>query len=538
MVRRLNIDGDGQGDLGGHGGEQRAVLVYQLDSYRHWQTELGRDDLVHGQFGENLTVDGLPDDEVCIGDRYRIGDAVFEVTQPRVTCYRVGIRLGEPRMAALLVAHGRPGFYMRVLTEGLVEAGDEIVKLTSGPGADDRRRGGRAAVRVVASPRSAGARPHQPGAEPGLAGVVPGRARGADSGATASGNVGSHRCGAIPPPAWTGFRPLVVTAIEAESRTVTSFRLGSVDGSPVPAALPGQFLTLRLHPAASDAALIRTYSLSGPPGAADYRISVKREPLGAGSRYLHDELRVGQTIEVAAPRGTFTLRHDDNPIVLASAGVGATPMLAMLHALATQRSPRPVWWLHSARNRAEHAFADEARALLAELPHARAEMFYSAPDDADRLDDDTVRGRLSEDAFRALALPADAEVYLCGPAGFMTQLTAALVELGIDPQRIHSEPFGAHEAITPGVVGQSIAAPHAPPGPPGDWTVGVVRSQQDHRQLGRGATPACWSSPKRAACPSSGRVAPGCATPARRRCCPGRWRTRPSPSVRRARATC
>ena len=133
MVRRLNIDGDGQGDLGGHGGEQRAVLVYQLDSYRHWQAELGRDDFVHGQFGENFTVDGLPDDEVCIGDRYRIGDAVFEVTQPRVTCYRVGIRMGEPRMAALLVAHGRPGFYMRVITEGLVEAGDEIVKVASGP---------------------------------------------------------------------------------------------------------------------------------------------------------------------------------------------------------------------------------------------------------------------------------------------------------------------------------------------------------------------------------------------------------------------
>jgi len=110
MVRRLNVDGDGQGDLAGHGGEQRAVLVYQLDSYRYWQAELHRDDFVHGQFGENFTVEGLPDDEVCIGDRYRIGNAVFEVTQPRVTCYRVGIRLDEPRMAALLVSHRRPGF--------------------------------------------------------------------------------------------------------------------------------------------------------------------------------------------------------------------------------------------------------------------------------------------------------------------------------------------------------------------------------------------------------------------------------------------
>ena len=133
MVRRLNIDGDGQGDLNGHGGEQRAVLVYQIESYRHWQEHLGRDDFEFGQFGENFTVEGLGDGEVCIGDRYRIGDAEFEVTQPRVTCFRVGMRLGEPRMPALLVAHHRPGFYLRVIVEGQVRAGDEIVRTRVGP---------------------------------------------------------------------------------------------------------------------------------------------------------------------------------------------------------------------------------------------------------------------------------------------------------------------------------------------------------------------------------------------------------------------
>ena len=132
-VRKLNVDGDGQGDLAGHGGEQRAVFVYQIDSYRYWERELGRDDFVYGQFGENFTVEGLSDDEVCIGDRYQIGTAVFEVTQPRVTCYRVGIRMNDPRIPALLVSHRRPGFYFRVLEEGEVEAGDEIVKLASGP---------------------------------------------------------------------------------------------------------------------------------------------------------------------------------------------------------------------------------------------------------------------------------------------------------------------------------------------------------------------------------------------------------------------
>src|SRR5271163_498394 len=110
MVRRLNIDGDGQGDLKGHGGEHRAVLVYQLESYRYWERELGRNDFEYGQFGENFTVESLPDDEVCIGDRYRIGTAVFEVTQPRVTCYRLRIRMDNPQMSALLVSHRRPGF--------------------------------------------------------------------------------------------------------------------------------------------------------------------------------------------------------------------------------------------------------------------------------------------------------------------------------------------------------------------------------------------------------------------------------------------
>lgn len=133
MVRKLNIVGGGQGDLAGHGGEQRAVFVYQMDSYHYWERVLARSDFTFGQFGENFTVEGLPDNEVCIGDRYRIGGAMFEVTQPRVTCYRVGIRMNEPRIPALLVAHGRPGFHFRVLQEGEVAAGDDIARIAEGP---------------------------------------------------------------------------------------------------------------------------------------------------------------------------------------------------------------------------------------------------------------------------------------------------------------------------------------------------------------------------------------------------------------------
>jgi MOSC domain-containing protein YiiM len=131
-VGKLNLDGDGQGDLAGHGGKWRAVFVYPIESYRYWRDQLQRSDFVYGQFGENFTVEGLPDDGIYIGDCYRIGGALFEVTQPRVTCYRVGIRMNEPRMAAFLTSSGRPGFYFRVLEEGEVGAGDEIVKVDEG----------------------------------------------------------------------------------------------------------------------------------------------------------------------------------------------------------------------------------------------------------------------------------------------------------------------------------------------------------------------------------------------------------------------
>ena len=171
MARRLNIDGDGQGDLNGHGGERRAVFVYQMDSYRYWQNHLGRNDFVYGQFGENFTVDGLPDAEVCIGDRYRIGGALFEVTQPRVTCYRLGIRMNEPEMAALVVKHGRPGFYFRVLEEGRSTGGrrDHSGRLRTR--AHDRVRNRCPALQAGSPPRPAGARAAHPDAERRVASI-------------------------------------------------------------------------------------------------------------------------------------------------------------------------------------------------------------------------------------------------------------------------------------------------------------------------------------------------------------------------------
>ena len=248
MVRRCNVDGDGQGDLGGHGGENRAVLVYQLDSYRHWADELGRDDLAPGHFGENFTVDGLPDDEVCVGDRFRIGDAVFEVTQPRVTCYRVGIRIGVPNMASLLVSHHRPGFYLRVVTEGEVAAGQEIVKVGSDPEAVTVAELD-ALLYLPGHSRDALERALRiPALSPGWKASLENLAKQADDPSTTSGNTGLTSAAMSPPPAWTGFRPLVVTGIHDESVHVRSVSLADPAGGSLPVWLPGQSITLRLKP--------------------------------------------------------------------------------------------------------------------------------------------------------------------------------------------------------------------------------------------------------------------------------------------------
>jgi ferredoxin-NADP reductase/MOSC domain-containing protein YiiM len=459
LVRRLNIDGDGQGDLAGHGGEHRAVFVYQIDSYRYWQKQLGRDDFSYGQFGENFTVRGLADDQVCIGDRYRIGEAEFEVTQPRVTCYRVGIRMNDPRMPALLVSHHRPGFYFRVLREGPVQAGDEIVKVAAGPEAmtvaevdallylpGHTREGVQRALRIPALPD---------GWRASFQALL-------DQSATA-GNAGLTAVS--PPPAWPGFRPLAVTALERESASVVSVYLADPGGRAVPPALPGQFLTLRL-PAGPDARpLLRSYSLSGTPGADSYRVSVKREPHGAGSRYVHTQVRAGARLEAAAPRGTFILQPGEAPVLLISAGVGATPVLAMLHALAG--TGRDVWWLHGARSRAEEPFAAEARSLLAGLARGHRYICYSRPDAGDVEGRDyQTRGRLSAPVLAALGLPRDADAYLCGPAAFMAEMSAALAGLGVG--RVRTEIFGAAPAQTPGIAPEAARPPHPPAGEPAD----------------------------------------------------------------------
>lgn len=464
MVRRLNIAGDGQGDLAGHGGEHRAVLVYQIDSYLYWQDQFKRADFTLGQFGENFTVEGLADTEVCIGDRYQIGGAVFEVTQPRVTCYRVGIRMNEPRMAALLVSHGRPGFYMRVLQEGEVEAGDEIVKILEGP---ERMSIAEIDALLYLPGHS------RPKLERALR--IPALSAGwrtsfqallqqESSGGAVTGNPGLTATGS-PPPAWPGFRRLRVSRIARESENVFSLELVPADDRPLAVALPGQFVVVRLRPQPQGPPLLPSYSLSSAPSAGRYRLGIKREHGGAASTYLTTELKAGAILEVSAPRGNFVLRAGARPVVLLSAGIGLTPVLAMLHALATESSTRIVWWLHQARDGGENPFADEVQALLNRLPHGRAHVQFSKPRSEDQpgvhFD---APGRLEISTLERLGVSREADFYLCGPAAFLRDFTTGLAAWGIARERVHTEIFGAGDARTPGIAPVQARSPHPVPG--------------------------------------------------------------------------
>lgn len=470
MARRLNLDGDGQGDLTGHGGEHRAVMVYQTDSYRYWETYLQRRDFVYGQFGENLTVDGLLDSEICIGDRYRIGGALFEVTQPRVTCYRVGIRMNNPAMPALLVSHRRPGFYFRVIEEGEIGAGDEIVKVADGPEHITVQEVDGLLYLPDRTPDRLARALRVPALSKGWKGSLSSLLA-AETQHNRSGNAGLAPFSALRP-LWRGFRSLRVASVERECVDVLSFVLESEDQSPLPAALPGQFLVFKLTLDNHSDPIVRNYSISGPADAGKYRISVKRAA-GPGSRYFHDQVHVGDLLQVSAPRGSFTLSSGDTPVVLLSAGIGATPVLAMLHALAQNAAnlTREIWWCYGARNSAEHPFSAEVRGLLSSLPQSRSLVAYSKPQEADRSGADyDINGHLTLAALQRLHVSRQADFYLCGPAAFLAGLTADLKSSGVAESSIHSEVFGTGSSITPGIASTVPVSPHPPaesigPGP-------------------------------------------------------------------------
>ena len=467
FARRLNLDGDGQADLRGHGGEHRAIMVYQFETYRYWERVLGRLDFEYGQFGENFTVEGLADDEVSIGDRFRIGTAVFEVTQPRVTCYRLGIRMDNPEMAALLVSHKKPGFYCRVITEGDVGAGDEIEKIADGLGRMSIAEVDSLLYSANHDLERIAVAAHIPALSTGWKGSFENFLQAGANGVH-NGNAGLTP--SIPSlPAWKGFRGVKVADAHQETLEVRSILLADLDGSPLPPALPGQYLVVRRLSGNNALPVVRSYSISGASDSGTYRISVKRGT-GAGSRQLVDETRIGDKLEISAPRGEFVLQTDGRPVVLLSAGIGVTPVLSMLRGLASGRAESPrreVWWIHAARNATEHVFAQEARQLLAAIPGSRSAIAYSQPNPSDQLGTDfDIQGHLDLGNLEKLAIPVGADFYVCGPSAFERDMSRALISLGVPQDAIRQETFGPADSIQPGVTKAEVRPPH-PPVPPG-----------------------------------------------------------------------
>ena len=443
MLRDLNLDGDGQADLRGHGGRYKAAYAYSIENYRYWQRELGRDDFQPGQFGENFTVEGMMDDGVHVGDVFKIGDAVVEVTQPRVPCFKLGIKMGIEGFERRFLESLRVGFYLRVLEQGEVGAGDVIERLRADPermtvreindlGYFDTRNleQVRRALRIRAL--SIGWREWL---EKRLT-----KKRTADQEQP---------------------RSLRVDRKVAESEVITSFYLKSEDGKPLPAFAPGQFLTLKLDIPGQPGPVMRTYSLSDSPGREHYRLSIKREaapadrpdlPPGLASSYLHDQVEPGTKLEIAPPRGKFSLDpRSETPVVLLSAGVGLTPMISMLGAIVESGS-RPTWFIHGARNGREHAFGPYVRRIAADHDHVEVHVRYSRPDPRDvagrdfdsegRVEPALVKRLLADDFERD-----EFDFYLCGPSPFMKALYSGLREWQVPEHRIHYEFFGPAAAL-------------------------------------------------------------------------------------------
>ena len=443
MMRRLNLDGDGQADLWGHGGAFCAAYAYSHENYDYWAGELGRDDFAIGQFGENFTVEGMLDDLVCVGDVFRIGDALLEVSQPRIPCYKLALKMGIEGFQNRFLKSGRVGFYFRVLEEGELGAGDDVVLVKRDP----RGMTVRQVSDLLYFDKENLSATRQALQIPALSHGWKG------SFAERLAKAGTSTVGR------KGLRPFVVERKEPESETISSFYLVPEDGAPLAAFLPGQFLTLELDIPGQPTPVIRTYSLSAGPRPEHYRLSIKREPApvdqpavpaGLSSNFFHDRVELGATLRVGAPRGKFHLDPDsERAVVLLSGGVGLTPMISMLDAIVHGTAPRPVWFVHGTRNGREHAMGAHVRRLAEENDNVHVHIRYSQPDpdDLEGRDYDS-RGRVDVALLKQMLPFDDYDFFICGPTPFMRSLYCDLLSMGISESRIHYEFFGSGSMLT------------------------------------------------------------------------------------------
>lgn len=442
MVRKLNVDGDGQADLKVHGGVNKAVNVYDLENYRYWQWELSRDDLAYGQFGENFTTSGMQDDGIHIGDVFQIGGATLEVTQPRVPCFKLDMKMGLPGFSRRFLLSGRLGFYFRVLKEGEVGAGDSIKRLQVGPE--------KVTVREFAHTYYFDKENHEViGRILRIPSISRGWRRAFEELLDAAGGKGKRF--QKKEAAWQGFRNFIVDKKVPESKTISSFYLVPEDRDPLPVFMPGQFVTVKLSVPGHQKPVIRPYSLSECPGKYEYyRITVKREShpedprIITASHYLHDLVEPGERLQVAAPRGDFFIDpREETPAVFISGGVGLTPMISMLNAIVASGRKRPVWFFHGTRNGIYHVMCGHVRKMAEENENVTVYICYSRPrhEDLEGRDYD-ITGHLTVDLLKKLLPGKDMDFYLCAPPQFMESMMKGLQVWGVPRERIRFELFG------------------------------------------------------------------------------------------------
>jgi nitric oxide dioxygenase len=244
---------------------------------------------------------------------------------------------------------------------------------------------------------------------------------------------------------WSGFKLFVIDRKERESDVITSIYLIPADGGKVPSWKPGQYLTVRVPD--GDVTTMRNYSLSCAPNESYFRISVKKEDQGAVSGFLHD-LPVGSQIEVGPPCGEFFMDPSEiheRPLVLLSAGVGITPVLAMLETVVKAQPDRSVTFIHGALNQGTHAFGAHVWQIAAEHPNVKVHIRYSDPGSDDRGHDST--GFIDAELIESLVPSKDCDFYFCGPKPFMVGIYKQLLEWGVPGSQAHFEFFGPKEAM-------------------------------------------------------------------------------------------
>jgi MOSC domain-containing protein YiiM/ferredoxin-NADP reductase len=457
-LRTLNFDGDRQADLSVHGGPDKAVYVYPAEHYAYWHRELPGTTLSWGMFGENLTTEGLQEDTLKIGDRFRIGSTEVVVTQPRIPCFKLGLRFGRDDIVKRFLASGRTGFYCRVVAEGEVAADDAIVMVES-------------AVDSVTVPEVTRLYAHDKDDLGGLRRIVGVAALPDDWRDYFEEQIrqvsarGRHRPAQTA--AWAGFRPFILRDKVRESDDVSSFHLVPEDGQSLPPYLPGQYLTVRVSIPGVERPVVRSYSLSDVARNDHYRLTIKRiasrsedsqAASGLVSTYFHDRLAVGDRIEAKAPSGTFTIdvTQHDRPVVLIGGGIGLTPLVSMLNSIVAADSPRETWLLYGVRNDREHIMRTHLEATARTHRNIHLHIFYSRP--SRKMDGPGIHiGRIDLGAMQRL-MPSNAyDFYVCGPPSMMDSVTRDLEAWGVRADRMHTEAFG------PATVKRSVRGPASQP---------------------------------------------------------------------------